>query len=117
MAKQRAIKIEVFADAEAWLRENIDDISGSSIGAVQPLGKIDLNGVTEYQDVEEGDTKDCTLNDHVNALELLTEQIGKTILAGGIENPHDLRDTGNWDWDVADAFFQLVFYGEIKYDL
>lgn len=106
----------LFDDAEAWLRENVNDLSMDSIQAVHPRQTINLDGLTKYRDSEENTTKLCSLDDHIKGLRLLCEQIGnKKLFVGGLKNPADLLDAGNWDVEVADAFFQLVYHGEVIY--
>jgi len=53
--------------------------------------------------------------DYVDALRLLVEQIGVTLFVGGLKSTVQLLDLGNWDAEVVDAFYQLVYRKEIIY--
>lgn len=109
-----AIKCEIFPNAEQWLKENMEDLEVDSVCAIQRKESYDPAG-TEYRDYEEGTKKTLDEKDHVKALQLLCDQIGKTLHVGGITSPLQLEDTGNWDVEVVDAFFQLIYHGEVIY--
>lgn len=127
------ISVTVFEDAEAWLRENLPDMCVDTVACVYPLTRFYPSGHTPYVDREElteaqyeriqsGDDitgitaiKQFTLADHVRALRLLCEQVGDTLFVGGMKSPKDLVDPGNWDVEVTDAFYQLVYYGKVIY--
>lgn len=117
------IQLTIFEDAEKWLRENFRDLGWDSVAAVYPLEsfnpdrgeKLGRTGETKYEDREEASTKFCSMSDHVRALQLLCEQIGRTLFVGGLKSPFDLIDAGNWDVEVVDAYFQLVYHGKVIY--
>jgi len=111
----KPIVLTIFSDPDRWLRENLPDINTDGIAACQPIESINLGGNTRYIDQEEGIEKICTWEDHVTALRLLCEQVGKTLFVGDIKNPADLTDAGCWDVEVADAYFQLVYRQEVIY--
>ena len=110
-----AISIRIFPDAEKWLRENVPSMESDSVSCVRPRGPFKPRGKTEYEDLEEGTTKLCSFQDHVRALQLLCEQVGSTLFVGGIKSPRDLEDPCNWDAEVVDAYWQLVYYGKVIY--
>ena len=91
------------------------DMTTDNISAVFPIGKINFEGETPWTDFEEQKHKSLTMTDYVKALELLCQQVGKTLFVGGIKSPSDLIDAGNWDAEVVDAFYQLAFHGEVIY--
>ena len=109
------ISITIFEDAEAWLIENLPDMCSDNICGVIPITGFDPYGLTTYKDFEEGSIKKCTMQDHIKALQLLCDQVGQTIFVGGIKNSKELTDAGNWDIEVVDAYWQLVYYGKVIY--
>ena len=113
------VQITVFEDAERWLKDNLADLHVDNISTVYPLTEAKNlfrpNGFIEYEDKDSETTKRCTLQDHVNALQLLSEKVGKTLFVGGITSPLALQDAGNWDIEVADAFYQIVMLREVVY--
>ena len=127
------ISIVIFEDADKWLRENLPDMHADSISSVYPLTRFYPDGHTPYVDREElteeqyeaiqsGDSwagisaiKQLDMRDHLRALLLLTEQVGDTLFVGGLKSPKDLVDAGNWDVEVVDAYYQLVYYGKVIY--
>jgi hypothetical protein len=109
------ITLTVFADPEAWLRQHVPDIHVDYVAGVQRISKFDPDGLTRYQDCEEKTEKDCDLVAHVWALQLLCEQVGRTLFVGGVTSPLELLDPGNWDVEVVDAYYQLVYYGKVLY--
>ena len=109
------ITLTVFEDADAWLRENVRDLMADGVSVVYPNEPIVPGIGTEYVDTEEETRKYCLWSDHIDALQLLTEQIGRTLFVGGLKSPFDLVEPGNWDAEVVDAFFQLVYRKEVIY--
>lgn len=109
------ITLVIFPDPDAWLRENVRDFATDGVAAVQPTEPICPGGITIYEDSEEETEKVCSWQDHLDALRLLTEQIGRTLFVGGLKSPFDLVEPGNWDAEVVDAFFQLVYRKEVIY--
>lgn len=130
------IQVTVFEDAEAWLRKNLPDMQVDSVACVYPLTRFYPDGSTPYVDREElteeeyarlddhedlgplyrnGKIKQANMADHIRALQLLCEKVGDTLFVGGCNGPKDLVDPGNWDIEVTDAYFQLVFYGKVIY--
>jgi hypothetical protein len=120
------ITVTIFEDAETWLRENVENMFVDSVAAVRPTEEINLDGETEMEDVEEVGGKDedglplpltkkVTMEDWVRGLRQLCEEVGKTLWVGGLKGPYQLTDFGNWDVEVTDAYFQLVFRGEVLY--
>lgn len=115
------IVLPVFEDAEAFLRAEMDNLLATlemdHVGTIKPQNMaVNLDRFTTYEDREDGSTKDCNLQDHIEALDLLCEKIGnKKLFVGGIKSPLELTDTCNWDVEVVDAYFQLVFFKEIVY--
>lgn len=110
----------VFPEPEKWLREHMEHLRSRTdrVCIVRPAGSWDPDGETLYLDREasSGDRySGRTMKDHVKALQLLCRQVGKTLHVGGIKNARDLVDIGNWDAEVVDAFWQLVFRGEVIY--
>jgi hypothetical protein len=110
-----AIAIEIFPDAEAWLRENMPDMVTDTVAAVRPVGEFTMDAFTKYEDVEEGTTKDIFPYQHREALQKLCEQIGRTLFVGDLTSPFQLVDPANWDVEVVDAYWQLVYHGEVIY--
>lgn len=110
------ITIEVFPNAEAWLRKNLPNMTADTVACVRPSGRLNVRTLAcAYEDVEEGTKKDCTLEDHVRALRQLAELVGVKLFVGGIKNPRELVAPGNWDVEVVDAYWQLVMLGEVIY--
>jgi hypothetical protein len=109
------ITLTVFEDPAAWLRQHVPDMRVDSVAGVQRISKFDPDGLTAYEDFEEQTKKDCDLAAHVWALQLLCEQVGRTLFVGGIKSPLELLDPGNWDVEVVDAYYQLVYYGKVLY--
>ena len=122
------VVITVFEDGEAWLREHLPLIGTDRVAAVRPFTDLDLDGLTGYEDTEDlADTRATEDNvdgarremrglaAHLKALQLLCEQVGRTLFVGGVTSPFALTDPGNWDVEVADAYFQLVMLGEVIY--
>lgn len=110
-----AISCKIFDDAEAWIRENVPDMAADSVACVYPITEFNAEWVRSYRDDEDDERKACTMADHVKALQLLCEQIGRTLFVGGIKSPVDLIDAGNWDAEAVDAYWQLVYRGEVIY--
>ena len=128
------VSVVVFEDADKWLRENLPDMHADSVSCVYPLTRFYPDGATPYVDREEltedqydrlcsgerdwdGITaiKWMKMDDHIRALLLLSEQVGDTLFVGCLKGPYELRDPGNWDAEVVDAFYQLVYYGKVIY--
>jgi hypothetical protein len=112
------IKSVVFQDAEAWLRENAPDMYVDGIAAVHRAGVFQPDGITEYVDYEENDslTKGKSMADHIAALQKLCELVdGKKLFVGSVNGSVDLTEPCNWDVEVVDAFFQLLYHGEVIY--
>lgn len=109
------ITLTIFENAEAWLRKNVPDLGGDAAACVRPIEDFHPDGFTRYEDMEAGGIKKRTLAHHVRALQLLSEQVGRTLFVGGIKSPFDLQDTANWDVEVVDAFWQLVYRGKCIY--
>lgn len=110
------IKSTIFPDAEAWLTENMLYFEVDSIAAVYPVTTFNPDGLTRYCDAEEGTTKERSMEDHVLALRKLCELVdGKKLFVGGVRGSMELTDGLNWDIEVVDAYFQLVYYGEVIY--
>lgn len=105
----------IFEDAEQWLRENVPMMGGDQICAVRPMQEFNPDGMTKYEDIEEETEKECDMAAHVKALQLLGDKIGRTLFVGGLKSPHELTDYCNWDVEVVDAFWQLVYRGEVIY--
>jgi hypothetical protein len=47
--------------------------------------------------------------------ELVNLIANKKLFVGCIQNPMDLTDVSNWDAEVVDAYFQLLYHGEVIY--
>lgn len=112
------IKAVIFENAEEWLKEQLSGgyIATDRIAAVYPVKGVDENFGVTYYDSEEGVEKYVPFEKHVEALVKLVDLVSnKKLFVGGITNPIDLTDTGNWDVEVSDAFFQLCFHGEVIY--
>ncbi len=121
------ISAPIFDDVESWLLTNLPDMSWDNVSSVYPLEPIKFDSMTKYEDREGDGTgksgcddipyiKECSWNDHIEALKLLCGLIGdKKLFVGGIKNPIDLNDPCNWDVEVVDAYWQLVFYKEVIY--
>lgn len=110
------INAPIFTDAEAWIKENRPDMFVDGLAAVYPTTKFGPDGFTAYYDEEEDRTELKTLADHVEALQKLVNLVSEGKLwVGGIKNPFELADPCNWDVEVVDAYFQLLFHGEVIY--
>lgn len=111
------ITITIFEDAEAWLKENSKYMHVDNVSSVRRASPYDPDGITKYSDMEDDDTgtKGFSVAQHVAALQMLCEKIGRTLFVGCIKNPYDLTDFANWDVEVTDAFWQLVYHGEVIY--
>jgi hypothetical protein len=122
-SKPRPIVMTIFPDPEAWLREHLRYLESDGVCCVYPIRR-DADGVpTRYIDEEYDDEneshpdkeRDRDMADHIRALQLLCEQIGRTLFVGGLKSPFDLLDAGNWDAEVVDAYWQLVYRREVIY--
>ena len=121
-----AIKV-VFEGADEWLRENGADLTSDTVCACRPHEDESWKPgeSMRYRDLEEDTEKVCSWADHVKALELLADQIGRRFIGkdgkecglfvGGIKHPSELLDPRCWDAEVTDAFWQLVYRGEVIY--
>lgn len=106
----------IFEDAEAWIKENRPDMYVDGVAVVYPVSKFRPDSVTSYRDEEENSQKALTMADHVRGLKQLVDLISnKKLFVGGITNPMDLTDGCNWDVEVVDAYYQLVYHGEVIY--
>jgi hypothetical protein len=107
----------IFEDAEAWLKDALPDMYVDGISPVYrtKLDKETFTGI--YADEEEdGVRKEITLEHHVEGLKKLVELVAnKKLFVGGVRNPMDLVDMCNWDVEVVDAYFQLLYHGEVIY--
>lgn len=121
-----AIQLTVFDNAEKWIKENLYYMSSDNVCAVRPVNAVsnvdkdnpvltNKHFPIQYEDIEEGTRKTCSLDDHVKALQLLCQDIGRSLFVGGIKSPFELQDPGNWDIEVVDAYWQLVYYGKVLY--
>ena len=110
------IKATIFNDAESFLTENITKFHVDNVSSVFPV-KGDLQeGSVVYIDDYEETKKTKNMTDHVKALRKLVKLIDdKKLFVGGITSSSELTDPCNWDVEVADAFFQLVYHGEVIY--
>lgn len=125
MAEPIAIVATIIPDAEAFIRDNIADIYSclDTVCAIVVQKKLKFDPFQNAVYCDEGgqddppnNVKTCTMNDHVQALKLLADLIGqRKLFVGGITNPADLADLGQWDAEVADAFMQLCYRGEVIY--
>lgn len=109
-----AITTVLFPDAEAWLKENMENMPQDNVCSIGH-NKLKLDGKTHFFDGEDESDKSLEMSDFVKALQLLCDQIGKTLFVGCLTNPHDLLDLCNWDPEVTDAFYQLAYHGEVIY--
>jgi len=113
------IKVTLFENAEQWIKdeiENIISISSSDSVTSFRYRSGDLNKMEfGFDDTEDGTRKVLRLPDLVKALQLLCDQIAVTVEVGMIKSPRELTDTCNWDVEVADAFLQLAYHGEVIY--
>lgn len=107
----------IFTDAEAWLKDALPDMYVDGISSVYrtKLDKETFTGI--YADEEEdGVRKEITLEAHVKGLEKLVQLVSeKKLFVGGVRNPIELTDMCNWDAEVVDAYFQLLYHGEVIY--
>lgn len=111
-----AITATIIPDAEAFLTENLKDFAVDGISAVYPYTSFTPQLGRGYYDEEECNSKFVTFKEHVKGLQKLVSLISeKKLFVGGIENPVDLVDPCNWDAEVVDAYFQLLYHGEIIY--
>lgn len=110
-----AINAVILPDAEKFLEENIGDFCPDGVSAIYPTENWANGDITLY-DEEESEGKTFTRAQQVAALQKLADEIsGKRLFVGGIENPADLADPCNWDVEVVDAFYQLIYHGEVIY--
>lgn len=106
----------IFTDAEAWLKENLSDMFVDTVSAVYPQSGFNEEMGRTYWDEEEGLVKSVTFEEHVKGLEKLVQLISeKKLFVGGVTNPIDLTDPCNWDVEVVDAYFQILYHGEVIY--
>lgn len=110
------IKATIFTDAEAWLRENLDDFTSDGFSVVRRATRYTEEWEAVFVDLEEDTEMPIPFSTHVEALEQLVNLINdKKLFVGGIKNPVDLTDAGNWDSEVVDAYYQLLYHGEVIY--
>lgn len=101
---------------EQWLRDNIDVLSSDDLCVVYPIGsRTSLDEGITYFDEEERSGRKCSLEDHIQAWQMLSNRIGKTVFVGGLTSAKELEDPGNWDGEVVDVFWQLVYRRDIRY--
>lgn len=108
----------IFEDPEAWLREHVDDMTVDNVASVHRLTKFHPDGLTKYRDFDaEGQpVVERTMEDHINALWELCRLIDQQKLhVGCLRSASQLVDPCNWDVEVYDAFYQLVFRMEVIY--
>lgn len=111
-----AITSVIIPDAEAFIRENIHDFTYDIHSVVYPLTTFQEDGSRSYWDMEEGKRKDVGIIEHVHALRLLAQLIDeKKLHVGGLKSAIELIDPCNWDVEVVDSYFQLIFHGEVIY--
>lgn len=108
------IILTVFKNPKEWILKNVPDMTSDRFCCVRPISKLTEKGAS-YEDIEENIKKFCSMEDHIIALQLLVEKVGRTLFVGCVENPMDLIDPCNWDIEVTDAYWQLVFYKDVIY--
>jgi hypothetical protein len=111
----KPVILVVFSDPDAWIAANFKDLTWDSVSAVYPIGEFVPEGGTLFRDSEEGSEKTIFMDDLAYALQLLCGSLGTTLHVGGLTSPLQLRDPGNWDAEVVDAFFQLAYHREVIY--
>jgi hypothetical protein len=110
------ISAVIIPNAEGFIKENLADFAVDGISAVYPHSKLTDQFGRTYFDEEEGKAKFVNFESHVTSLEKLVELISdKKLFVGGITNPVDLADPCNWDAEVVDAYFQILYHGEVIY--
>jgi hypothetical protein len=113
------ITATIFEDAEAWLCENVAYMSVDNVSSVYPTTNFNPTGLTKFIDDYENDipvVKEFTIVGYVEALKKLCKLIDdKKLFVGGVKSAQDLTDAGNWDVEVVDAFYQLIYHGEVIY--
>jgi hypothetical protein len=110
-----AINATIIPDAEAWIKENINDLLVDNVSAVYPTNHGEDFSIKLY-DEEEETAKTFSLADQVVALQKLADEIGgNRLFVGGLKSPTQLEDPCNWDTEVIDAFYQLIYHGEVIY--
>lgn len=118
-ANSDAITATIFPDPLGWLRENANDFWPDSVSSMDRTQiNWDEPTVCELRDEEEEltDPKSLTADDLVAALAKLCELVNeRKLFVGGVRSAHDLRDGGNWDCEVVDAFWQIAYHGEVIY--
>ncbi len=107
------INATIISDAEAWIKENIRDLSTDGVSAMN-LDEVSSDFSISLYDEEENFVKTFTLEQQVAALQKLADDIGNNRLYVGIA-AQDLADPCYWDVEVVDAFFQLIYHGEVIY--
>lgn len=119
-----AITAVIFADPLAWLHEERDALlavnydGASSMVVEEGLRDDDFEKavVCSLGDAEEGIDKAVTADDLISALRTLCELVDAGKLhVGGVRSARDLTDACNWDAEVVDAFWQIVYHGEVIY--
>ena len=111
-----AIKATIFQDVEGWLQENLKDFEVDGVSAVYPYSGFTKEWSRTYFDEEENVAKVCSFEEHVKALRLLCELIdGEKLFVGMVNSAQELTDPCNWDVEVVDAYFQLIYHGEVIY--
>jgi hypothetical protein len=109
------ITLTIFDDPVAWLTENGPYIHADGVSAIVAVSPFRMDGKVKYEDREEGTKKSVTPEEHVEALRMLCEQVGRTLFVGGVNSPYDLLDPGRWDIEVYDAFRQLAYHKKVIY--
>ena len=110
------IKSNIFPDVEAFLKENLRDFFVDNVAAVYPVSDLTDDLVATYEDEEENETKTVDSAGHVAGLRKLCELVDKQeLFVGGVRAAIDLVDPCNWDVEVVDAYFQLLYHGEVIY--
>lgn len=116
MENKTQIFAPIFEDAEGFLKENLKDFFVDGVSAVYPVSKFDDNFSRTYFDEEEEKELTFDFKRHVDALILLVKMVNaKQLFVGGITSAIDLTEPCNWDIEVVDAYFQLIYHGEVIY--
>lgn len=118
----RAISAVIFSDPYKWLKDEAEYICHlDGISSMDVSGDPDMDAavaVTVFDECDESQTagKGATPDELVDALRKMCELIdGKKLFVGGLTSSHELTDTGNWDVEVTDAYWQIVYHGEVIY--
>lgn len=113
-----AITATIISNAEEWIKTEVPDMCVDGVSCVYPVTNFcaNLDGSTTFVDSYEGTKKNIPFERYIEALKMLATEIdNKKLFVGSLNFGAELADSCNWDVEVVDAYFQLIYHGEVIY--